>query len=278
MSPSSVGDLIAAAAPRLTPTERRIAEVVGADPTLLAFGTVSDLATRVGTSRPSIVRFAAKLGFAGYAQLQGHVRRVLSHELKRPTERIRLESEAGGDDLDDLEDSLAAVLDAAGGEQIATASDRLASASAVWVVSGETSRAGAMTLVSGLSMLRDGVTLLEEHTLPRELARVGRHDAAVAFGFYRYRRWAVQATELLARRGAWIVAVTDGPLSPLAALADVRCEVRVPAMGPFDSSVTAVALAELLVARVAKTLDGEAMRRIDLIEESWEAAATFLPD
>jgi hypothetical protein len=37
-------DLIAAVSSDLTPTQRRIAEAALAEPTLLAFGTVSDLA------------------------------------------------------------------------------------------------------------------------------------------------------------------------------------------------------------------------------------------
>ncbi len=86
---TSTPDLVAAVSTELTPTERRIAQEVLAEPTLLAFGTVSDLASRVGTSRPSIVRFANKLGFNGYTQLQRHVRENLSHHLVRPSERIR---------------------------------------------------------------------------------------------------------------------------------------------------------------------------------------------
>ena len=88
-SETSTLDLIAAVSSELTPTERRIAEAVLAEPTLLAFGTVSDLADCVGTSRPSIVRFANKLGFQGYTLLQQHVRSSLSQQLSRPSERIR---------------------------------------------------------------------------------------------------------------------------------------------------------------------------------------------
>ena len=51
----SIEDLIASMNDRLTPTERRIAEAVTADPSLLAFGTVSDLARHVAASPPSIV-------------------------------------------------------------------------------------------------------------------------------------------------------------------------------------------------------------------------------
>ena len=62
----TIEDLIAPISDRLTPTERRIAEAVMEDPSLLAFGTVSDLAGRVGASPPSVVRFATKLGFDGF--------------------------------------------------------------------------------------------------------------------------------------------------------------------------------------------------------------------
>jgi DNA-binding MurR/RpiR family transcriptional regulator len=52
-------------------------------------------------------------------------------------------------------------------------------------------------------------------------------------------------------------------------------EIEVPAVGPFDSSVPAVAIAELLVARVARDLHGQASARIDRIEALWEETAVF---
>ena len=85
----ALSDLIATARSQLTPTDRLIAEAVLVDKTLLAFGTVTDLATRVGTSRPSIVRFATRLGFDGYVHLQEHIRERLALEMGRPSERIR---------------------------------------------------------------------------------------------------------------------------------------------------------------------------------------------
>ncbi|MHC4380589.1 MAG: MurR/RpiR family transcriptional regulator, partial [Planctomycetota bacterium] len=85
----TLAERIAAVSERLTPAERRIASAVLADPTLLAFGTVSDLATKVGTSRPSVVRFGTKLGFKGYADMREHARRNVSAQLSRPSQRIR---------------------------------------------------------------------------------------------------------------------------------------------------------------------------------------------
>lgn len=272
----SIPKLIAAAGERLTPTERRIAEAVLEEPTLLAFGTVSDLADRVGTSRPSIVRFATKLGFEGYADLQRQVRSGLSRELSRPTERIRIPESSRPRARSALEDALASVFEALDEERIGPLARPLVEARNVWILTGETSRAGAHVLSSGLAMIRPGVHLVEEHSSGRDLSSAGAEDAAVVLDFARYRHHAVTAARTLAALGVRIVAVTDGPLSPLASLTDTWCEIRVPATGPFDSSVPAVAAAELLVAHVADKLQDEARERIDRVESLWDATGTFL--
>ena len=275
MAPTPLSQIIASAGDRLTPTERRIAQAVLADATLLAFGTVSDLATAVGTSRPSIVRFATKLGFGGYPELQGHVRESLTVSLFRPSERIRTVGEASMSTRSKMEQSIRSVFEAVGGARLAELAGKLAKAEAVWIISGETSRAGAHALLSGLSIIRPMVVLVEDHTIGKDLAGVGPDDVAVVFDFYRYRQTAVTAAQTLADSGVEIIAITDGPLSPLTRLTDVWCEVQVPAIGPFDSSLPAVAIAELLVAEVAGQLQEAATERIDRTEGMWAATGTF---
>ena len=136
-------DLVAAVSSELTATERRIAEAVLAEPTLLAFGTVSDLANRVGTSRPSIVRFANKLGFQGYTLLQQHVRSDLSQQLSRPSERIRRDDKTAPPIRDVINAGIASVLDAYESGRVAELAEPLLRANNVWILSGETSQAGA---------------------------------------------------------------------------------------------------------------------------------------
>jgi DNA-binding MurR/RpiR family transcriptional regulator len=274
--PTSTPDLVAAVSSELTPTERRIAHAVLAEPTLLAFGTVSDLAGRVGTSRPSIVRFANKLGFNGYTQLQKHVRSDLSHRLARPSERIRHDKKKALPVRKAINDAIASVFKAVEGEQMAALVGPIVRADNVWVLSGETSKAGAHAFHSGLSMVRPGVRALEEHSFGTDLSDAGPRDAAVVFDFFRYRRQVSNATRVFAAAGVSVVAITDSPLSPLAELADTWCEIEVPAIGPFDSSVPAVAIAELLVAQVAKEVHEEATARIDRIESLWEETEVFL--
>ena len=67
-----------------------------------------------------------------------------------------------------------------------------------------------------------------------------------------------------------MIAVTDGPLSPLASFTDHWCQVTIPAVGPFDSSVPVVAAAELLVAQVSRDLKASARDRIDRMRVNFE--------
>ena len=269
-------ELIAAAQNRLTPTDTRIAKAVIDDDTLLAFGTVSDLADHVGTSRPSIVRFAHRLGFDGYTDLQRYVRSGLTQRLARPSVRIRHDGSTLAGARAGFEDAIRSVFDAVSGEEIKRLSLPIVEAGTVWVVSGETSRAGAYAFYSGMSIVRPRVQFVQDHTMATDLSSAGPNDAAVVFDFSRYRTHAVETARQLAELGVAIVAITDGPLSPLVSLTDTWCQILVPGVGPFDSSVPAVAVAELLVAQVASDLQRKATDRIDHIEALWESSGTFL--
>jgi DNA-binding MurR/RpiR family transcriptional regulator len=269
-------DLIAAVSGNLTPTQRRIADAALAEPTLLAFGTVSDLADRVGTSRPSIVRFATKLGFKGYTDLQQQIRKDLSHRLSRPSERIRSSGSKAISAKAAINDAISSVFDAVEGNRITELVTPIVQARKVWVLSGETSQAGAHALQSGLSMVRPGVHWLEEHSFGTKLSDAAPGDTAVVIDFLRYRRQVTLAARVLAEAGVTIVAITDSPLSPLVELADTWSQITVPAIGPFDSSVPIVVLCELLVARVATDLQDVATDRIDRIEALWDQTETFV--
>jgi DNA-binding MurR/RpiR family transcriptional regulator len=270
-----LSDLIASAGERLTPTERLLAEAVLADPTLLAFGTVSDLASRIGTSRPSVVRFATKLGFQGYTDLQKRIRELMSGRLARPSERIRQLEGVVEPARAAVEAAVAKAFKSLDHDRLARLADPIARAGNVWVLSGETSQAGARVLHSGMTMIRPGVHWIEEHSSARDLSGAAPGDTAVVFDFARYRRHSVAAARALAERGVAIVAITDGPLSPLAALTETWCEIEVPGIGPFDSSAPAVVVAELLVAQVASQLQEQARERIDRTEAMWKSTQTF---
>lgn len=273
--PDSIQELISNAVDDLTPTERRIATVVVADPTLIAFGTVSDLATRVETSRPSIVRFANKLGFKGYTHLQAWVRKGVVRQLSKPSERVRAGKVSSASSRQAIINAAVSAADAVSDGRILKHAGMIAEAENVWIISGESSRAGAHVLLSGLSMIRPSVKLIDHHTLGGDLCHAGKADVAVVFDFARYRQSSISAARAIVNLGVPIIAITDSALSPLAALTPYWCELKIPAVGPFDSSLPAVAAAEMLIAEVVELLGDVARERLDRLEQQWQAIGHF---
>ncbi len=271
-----IQEFIAKVNDKLTPTERRIAEIVLADPTLLAFGTVSDLAKRAETSKPSIVRFANKLGFDGYSELQRTIRDGLSNQLNNPSHRIRHRESSLAPVRAGVFNALDTLFEFADTNRFRQIAQTIANAGQVWILTGETSKAGALVLQSGLSMLRSGVHLVGEHSTGRDLSSANKSDIVVVYDFARYRHNSITSARTMSELGVPLIAVTDGPLSPLASLTKNWVELRIPAVGPFDSSVSSVLMSELIVAQIAHELGSKAEQHIDQLETIWRATGTYL--
>src|SRR5690349_23614299 len=161
--PMTLAERIAEAASRLTQGERRVAEVVGEDPKIVAFGTVAQLAAHSGTSGPTVLRFASKLGFSGFAQLQTAVQEEIADALRPATERIRerppsdVLSRTLTTDLENVRSTLEAV----NPDDLRAAIELLADRRrAVHVLAGEFSRGIGLLFATQLEMLRDHVTLV----------------------------------------------------------------------------------------------------------------------
>ena len=268
-------DRIGKAGAQLTPAERRVAEVVLANPQLVAFGTVADLADRSGSGAATVVRLAGKLGFDGYTDLQGSIQRDLAMQLRPAAERIREPAAADAIashlamELDNVRVTLGSLDQAVLGE----VTDHLADpARRVFVVSGDASTGVAAQFVGDLAAVRGGVSMIvgNDVAVRRDISRLCSTDVLVVVDLRRYDRWVVDAARQAERRGSLILAITDGVLSPLAAVSKRTLVVAAAGAGPFDSHVGTLALFNLLVERVADRLRSEATDRLDRAEVAWQ--------
>lgn len=273
----TLAERIAEAAGRLTAAERRVAQSVADDPKIVAFGTVAQLAAHSGTSGPTVLRFAAKLGFSGFAQLQAAVQEEIADALRPATERIRerppsdVLSRALTTDLENVR----ATLEAVNPDELRAAVELLADRRrAVHVLAGEFSRGVGMLLVTELEMLRDHVTLFggSPVRVSRLVSSVANDDIVIAIDHRRYERWVLDTSARLVEAGAVLIAITDSALSPLAQRARHTFVVSARSPGPFDSHVGTVAIVDALMASVATRLRRSAVERLDAVEAAWSAS------
>jgi DNA-binding MurR/RpiR family transcriptional regulator len=67
--------------PSLSPKKKRVADLIMKDYKAIFFMTAKELARECDVSEPTIVRFAADLGFSGYTDLLDHMKGLLHTEL-----------------------------------------------------------------------------------------------------------------------------------------------------------------------------------------------------
>ena len=259
----------------LSPSEHRVAEEILLRPQLIAFGTVAALARTTGTSGATVVRLATKLGFEGFADMQGHVQEELATRLGPAANRI---------DEDDTDDLLTPVPrgELANVEATLRGVDREALDRAVELISrldrhvyllpGDCARGPALHTVDHLFALRPGVTLIEGNQLEvgRAVAGISKGDVVIAIDFARYDRTVLRAASLAVEQGAALVSLSDSPLSPQAKLATASFVVSNLGVGPFDSQVATMAMCQVLVAATAQALKSTAARRLRHSESTWQ--------
>ena len=73
-------------------------------------------------------------------------------------------------------------------------------------------------------------------------------DVAIVIDFRRYDVWILRALDIVVEANAYVIAISDSPLSPLASVADAAFTVSAVGTGPFDSHVVTLALIQALIA------------------------------
>ena len=272
-----VADRIATAGTQLTVAERRVAQAVLEHPNLVAFGTVADLASQAGAGAATVVRLASKLGFDGFTALQSSVQDDLARQLRPAVERIReladrprVERHRANavanvtETMDKLNrDAFDAVIAVLGDPQ-----------QEVLVLAGEAEHGVAQQFVHDLGALRDGVSTVagNDVAVRRQLALSPPRSTLVVIDLRRYERWLLDAVTFASDAGHTIIALTDGPLSPLANQARYAFTLAARSDSPFDSHIGTLTLLELIVAAVAERLRTSATSRLEQVEAAWAAA------
>lgn len=276
----SLADRIAEVAGALPPAQARVARLLAEAPDVVAFGTVAEVAAEAETSAQTVLRLAGRLGHPGFPGLQDEVRAELVARLPPAADRIR---RPPGPDLPGAvraadQGNLTRSLDV-DGDLLDDVVRLLADPDRRVSVVAADSWTGVAELFAGhLGHLRAGVAVLggPEPRVVRELSFLSPTDVVVVLDVRRYERWVLDAAEQAAAGGTTIVAVTDGPTSPLSALAHHRFVVAVDSPGPFESATGVVALLHLVVTEVAAALRATAQGRLDAVESAWAERRSLL--
>ncbi len=275
-----VADQIRAGRERLTPTERRVADLVLQRPQAIAFATVAEVAAAAGTSGATVVRLASKLGYEGFSAMQAEVQAGLT--LRPATERIRLPTHPDlldrtlAAEVDNLHDTFAGIDRRSFDAAVALLADV---DRRVGVLFSESTAGLGTQVTAELGTLRPGVDRIHgtEVAVLAALSQLGPGDVLLAVDLPRYDRWLLDAARRGVVAGLELVALTDSELSPLGLLA-THLTVRTTGTGPFDSHVALLAILGALVTGVATADRRRSAARLDRIEDAWRDAGALVDE
>jgi DNA-binding MurR/RpiR family transcriptional regulator len=274
VSGRSVQANVAAIADSLPASQRRVAELVVRDPEAVAFGTVGSVAAKSGTSNPTVIRFAARLGFDGFTALRDAVRDEVSRQIQSAIGRVNQPSSgpllerALAVETANVERTLAALDDAT----LSRATDLLADLDRrVWVLPNSQMQGVAAHLADDLQLCRPRVVLLSgsEFRIATALARLRPGDVVLSLDTQRHERWLVRVQRSAVQRGAVPLAVTDRLPCSLDITGGLALTFACDTTNPFESQVGLLALANLLVSAVVERLRPKVADRVERLEQTW---------
>ena len=253
-------DAIARAYPDMSPQLQRIARFALEKPADLALGTVAGVAEATQVQPSAMIRFANALGYRGFSDMQqvfrGHlVERSTSY--RERIDQLRRKQLNGqrapagvlhqlvGDcvaELGHLEESIREA-------DVKAAVKLIAGADRIHVLAQRRAFPVASYLAYALGQLELKTHLLDGAggMLKQNLRSIDNKDVLLVASFRSYSPEVVEAANSCSDRGVPVIAITDGPLSPLVPSAKVCFELADDSSKPFRSLVAPLCLAQALV-------------------------------
>lgn len=248
----------------LPPRLIQVAAFALENPDEVALGTAASIAAQASVQPSTLIRFAKRLGYAGFSDLQDVFRSELKSnwpDYRERLARVQVAREAGGPHpmlsgfAESAMVSLERLLSQASEEEIGRAADILAASNVIYLLGMR--RAFPVTFYLAYALGKLGVrSVLIDHVAglgPEQLAEATKRDALVAISFTPYTPMTVDLTDRMASRGVPIIALTDSPFSPLSPNAAVKFEIPEADYSGFRSLAATFCVAmALAVATAAK--------------------------
>ena len=270
--------LIGSDSPRFSKGQKRIAAFILEHYDKAAFMTASKLGLTVGVSESTVVRFACALGFEGYPELQRDLQRIIRNKLTS-VQRIEVTSERIGtaDVLDKVLNSdiekIRRTLEETARPDFSRAVETLTAARTIYILGARSASALASFLFYYFNLIFPAVRLVDSGSgdgIAEQLMRVSQGDVIIGISFPRYSKRTVRACAIAKEMGAKVLALTDGPASPLAAQADCLLTARSDMASFVDSLVAPLSLINALIVAVGLEKRDEISDVFEKLEGIWD--------
>ncbi len=267
---------------RLSKSHRRIAECIVSHYDKAAFMTASRLGEYVGVSESTVVRFAAALGYDGYPQLQKALQELIRHRLTA-TQRLEMTGDMGHAQVlnkvlkTDIQ-NIRSTLDELDLNTFDSVIESMLQARNIYVLGLRASAPLAEFLGHYLNFIFPNVHTVTSGVSDvfEQIARISDEDVLLGISFPRYTSHTVKAMKFARSRGATLIAITDGPLSPLHTEANY-CLMAKSDMASFvDSMAAPLSLINALIVALSQRRRTQVTEYFQKMEDIWSEYRVYL--
>jgi DNA-binding MurR/RpiR family transcriptional regulator len=267
---------------KLSKSHRRIAECIVNRYDKVAFMTASRLGEYVGVSESTVVRFASALGYEGYPQLQKALQEIIRHRLTA-SQRFEMTS-----DMDHTQvitkvfkadmQNIRNTMDEMNLKLFEEVIDEILRARQIYVLGQRASAPLAQFMAHYLGYIFSNVKLVTSgiSDIFEQLSRIGEDDLLIGISFPRYTRHTINGMRFARSRGASLVAITDGPLSPMHAETRLCLTAKSDMTSFVDSLAAPLSLINALIVALSQHKRAEAGRYFQDLETIWSDYDVYL--
>lgn len=269
----------------LSPSYRRLAAYLREDHRTAAFETAAEIGRRVGVSEATVVRFATALGYRGFPELQRELKQSVLQAL---TTLERHREPPGLPEAPGRAGMLEAVVrqERENVERLVRLNPpaalrawarALETAPTVVVAGMQASAALAQFFGFQLSKIRPGVAWFGTADIGayHQVARMGRRDALCVLTFPRYPHMLMELARFARERAVRVLVMTDGELSPVAALGSPTLYAPTTSPSFVDGYAAPVCLCNAVISKLARMALRAARESLAAYERAAERAHAF---
>lgn len=267
---------------RLSKGHRRIATFITENYDKAVSMTAASLGKCCDCSESTVVRFAVAMGYEGYPELQEALGELVAHRLTAAQRFDRTGAMEIGDVLSTVLKAdmlnLRRTQEELSKQDFDKAVGMILSARRIYVMGLRSAAPLAQFMGFYLNMIFDEVFVVSAATgdVFEEIARISGTDVLVGFSFPRYSTRTLEAMRFAKERGAKVVGITDGEMSPLSKLSTVCLHTHTDMASFVDSLAAPLSVINALIVALGVGRRDELSRHFARLEEIWNAHSVYI--
>lgn len=267
---------------KLSKSHRRIADYIAEHYDKAVYMTASKLGEEVSVSESTVVRFAVAMGYEGYPELQQSLRELVRHRLTA-TQRFEMSQDIDESDVlptvlrADMQ-NIRSTVEGIDNEAFQSVVRAISDAKRIYILGLRSAAPLAQFAGYYLHYIFDDVRVVAAASTDvfEAISRVQPGDVLLGISFPRYSSRTIEAMSFARSRKATVIGLTDGPMSPLHAAADICLSVRTDMASFVDSMAAPMSVINALIVALGIKHRDILADRFKQLEEVWDAYSVYM--